>query len=411
MKMNRIMLFAALVCTVGCSEASEEENTTASDVTSLTDAPQEDVAEEPDTDAAVGESEDGSQVESDTADIPLADTEEVEDTTEVSTDTENEDAEEEVQDAEEEDGSNGEEEDTLVESDTSEESDTAGPEPTGNADEAGMYAFETNTQSVSVTPLGTIEVSSYTPQGDGPWPLLVFAPGFQLAAVNFNWVGEHLASHGIAVLIPTFGDSFLAPIDHVDLALGMRSLLDLAIDTDGPLGGNVDSFSMAVGGHSRGGKVAILAAIQDARIQSVITLDPVDSVGGPFSTPSPENPSVAPELMAGLDVPSGYVGAGQGAEGIQPCAPQEDNYSTYYAAAGSPSYQWVLPNAGHNDFATDLDFFLSTLCPSNESPENARNFSRGVLLAFLSKHLLDSDAHEGWMDGTTIPSGVEFSSK
>ena len=37
---------------------------------------------------------------------------------------------------------------------------------------------------------------------------------------------------------------------------------------------------------ARGGKVAILAAIQDARIQSVIALDPVDSVGGPFSTPS-----------------------------------------------------------------------------------------------------------------------------
>ena len=213
------------------------------------------------------------------------------------------------------------------------------------------------------------------------------------------------------VLIPTFGDSILAAIDHADLAMALRSLVDIATGVDSPLSVPVDSNLVALGGHSRGGKVAILAAIQDSRVGAVFAMDPVDTAGGPGAQPSPQNPSVTPELMGSLSIPIGIIGAGLGGTGLFPCAPPAENYAAYYAETASPAYQWLLPDAGHNDFAEGLSIFLATACQGGGEPEEVQGFSGSTLIAFLHKHLLNQDGGDPWLTGEFVPESVLTSSK
>ena len=120
--------------------------------------------------------------------------------------------------------------------------------------EAGSFPVEVEVVEWQVTPLssGPIDVHTYLPQEKDLFPCW-FAPGFQLAGQNFDWVGQFAASHGYVVLIPTFGDSILAAIDHADLAMALRSMVDIATGVDSPLSVPVDSNLVALGGHSRGG--------------------------------------------------------------------------------------------------------------------------------------------------------------
>jgi pimeloyl-ACP methyl ester carboxylesterase len=221
-----------------------------------------------------------------------------------------------------------------------------------------------------------------------------------------------LASHGFAVLIPSFDDSPFSAFDHADLAASLNALVDQALQPGQIFSQNIDPEHIGMGGHSRGGKAALLAAIQSPRPKAVCTLDPVDSLGSPFDNPAPtpENPSVTPELMGGLTVPSGYVGAGMGAEGIVPCAPKEDNYHEYYKAAATPAYEWLLEDAGHGDFAENGGL-ATQFCNSNADAQTVRNFSATTLVAFFQVYLGNAPAYQPWLDGDKLPANVALSTK
>lgn len=303
----------------------------------------------------------------------------------------------------------GEDSDTLApeEDTTSPEEDTTSPEEEALAPgAAGIYAVNDYIKSVEVAPLGTLEIHAYPHYAEPPWPLVVFAPGFTLTSENFDWLGEHLASHGFAVMIPTFGDSFISAFDHADLATAMSSMVDIALGDKSPFGGNIDPTRIAMAGHSRGGKAAILASIQDDRVIAVFTLDPVDSVGDPFAgmASTPKNPSVTPEMMGDLSIPAGFVGAGKGADGFVACAPSDNNYHAYFMEASSPAYEWLLPEAGHNDFAEDLDFLTASGCPSNADSAEVISFSKATMHSFLQVYLNGDSAYQPWLDGDKVDS-------
>lgn len=119
----------------------------------------------------------------------------------------------------------------------------------------GPYGFDEEEDEVE-----GFAVLRYVPKTTGPFPAVVLVPGFLFGADAFALYGKHLASHGIVTLIPTFGDSAFAPISHSKLADHVRAMaIDLAGDA------RVDATRVGVAGHSRGGKVAILAAIRDDR--------------------------------------------------------------------------------------------------------------------------------------------------
>lgn len=239
------------------------------------------------------------------------------------------------------------------------------------------------------------DVALFVPTMSALAPAVVLAPGFQLDGSAFAGTARHLASHGIAVLVPTFGDTLLSPISHATLADGVIAMLDtLAADP------RFDPARLGAGGHSRGGKVALLAATRDARVRASFNLDPVDSVG-PFSTPSPANPSVTPELMGALAIPLGFVGSSRGAEpafpGSPPCAPAADNYAAYAAYAPAAPFIAVPPDSGHNDFADPLPALLRLACKAGEDPAAVRTASRAWMTAFYRLHLAGDAGYAAWL--------------
>ena len=127
------------------------------------------------------------------------------------------------------------------------------------------------------------------------FPLIAFNHGFLLRGDLYRSYGEHLASHGFVVALPTYPMSFYG-LNHSALALDVRYVIDqcLALDanTKSPLRGLVDESSIGASGHSLGGKLALLEAVTDSRIRAVATLDPVDG-GGPGGSDPTLYPSVA----------------------------------------------------------------------------------------------------------------------
>lgn len=260
----------------------------------------------------------------------------------------------------------------------------------------------------------TLEIDVWVPEGDEPAPLFIFAPGFQLDRTNYRELGSRAASHGIIVLVPSFGDGAFSPIDHADLADYLSLLLDWAL-AQGAAGGNalsgrIDPDWLVVGGHSRGGKIAFLTAINDDRFDATVTFDPVDSTGNPIfpPPPTPENPSVAPELMGDYEVPGLMFGAGRGGEGTPPCAPPTENFEAYWAGVRpSPFVLLVQAGAGHLDFATDVGFVADLGCVDGDTIDDTRAFAYAAGLSFIRAVVQGDERYLPYADGTIAPAGTE----
>jgi len=276
--------------------------------------------------------------------------------------------------------------------------------------QAGPYTFKKTVHNIQVSegqglfqPDKENEVFVFAPEGAGKAPGLVFFPGFQLSADNFVYIGEHMASHGFVVLIPTIGDSLFNADSHVELAGRVSIFLDWLEENE-----SVDPNRLVAGGHSRGGKVAILASLDESRIMATFNLDPVDTGAGPLGV-NAENPSVTPEMMDKLVIPAGFVGAGKGGNGAQPCAPKEDNYHEYFVAAKQAfAVEYLLKSAGHNDFAQSVSFTLDFFCEKGDDPEEAKAIAKSTMVAFYQVFLNGDDAYRPWVDGEEAPSAAEI---
>lgn len=242
----------------------------------------------------------------------------------------------------------------------------------------------------------TVPVELLAPAAGGPWPLVVFSHGFQLAGTDYLILGRRLASHGFVVLLPTW-DNALALRSHAELAQDATALLDWALGEGSPVADRLDPARVGLAGHSRGGKQSFLAALADDRIGAVFGVDPVDSAP-PFGGDPAGYPSVAPERMPDLHVPVGVIGAGRGAEGVVPCAPEADNWDDYYDAANPPAHAWLIGGAGHMDFL-DACGLTCLACPGGDDPAFARGYTGGALVAFFQVYLNGDPAWRPHLDG------------
>jgi predicted dienelactone hydrolase len=244
-------------------------------------------------------------------------------------------------------------------------------------------------------------------------PAIVFSHGFQLGGSSYAGYAERMASHGIIVLLPTWGDTLLASRNHVDLANDVETMISWLIQQNGPGGefeGRLNLLGLGAAGHSRGGKQSILAAVNDERIQALFTLDPVDSAPpGPFNDPA-DYPSVTPEQMDGITIPFGVVGAGLGATTTIPfapaCAPAEDNYQAYFNEVGTDSYLYTVADAGHNDFLFNCTGFACQACPGGDDAEFLRDLSAGQMTAFFRLYLAGDERYEAFLSGGMLDTWV-----
>lgn len=259
----------------------------------------------------------------------------------------------------------------------------------------------------------SIDLTIHLPVGDGPYPIVVFHHGFLLGPDQYASYGAHLASHGYVVVMPAMpGSAFDSPthVELSDLVVGVLDWIEDDVD-GGTIGDRGDPGTLALAGHSLGGKISLLTASRDARPVAVFGVDPVDSAP-PFTNDPEAYPSVAPELMPDVAVPVGLLGEtvdsmGGGGFGMA-CAPAEENFQQYYMAAASPVVEVEIVGADHMDFLDDPDcgFTCSACGPGSTDEATVRMYTRRYMTAFFDLYLKGVGASRTWLAGTKMDADV-----
>jgi hypothetical protein len=284
----------------------------------------------------------------------------------------------------------------------------------GPADTLGPYAVETLAETAT-TSVQDVDLTIYLPDGDdAPYPIVFFNHGFQMSAAGYPAYGQRLASHGIVAVLPTIGDSLLSSRTHNELA-AIQSDLNTWVETaatSGPLAGQIIPELLGAGGHSRGGKQVLLNLATDDRVVAAFLVDPVDSAP-PFGGNAEDYPSVTPELMGSVTALTGYIGAGRGAEATfgPACAPSDDNYHAYFVQSASPSFELVVPTAGHNDFVEVCDFICDFACVNGDDRDQALGLAIAAMTAFYKVHLAGDATYQSWIDGSDVPSYARYTTR
>jgi predicted dienelactone hydrolase len=265
---------------------------------------------------------------------------------------------------------------------------------------------------------GSIAATVCSPSTDGvtpaagPFPLVLLSPGFQLSRTQYAWMCEHLASWGFLTVSADYpaGGGIFDPPAHRDLAEGVNANLDWALSGASGLAARIDAQHIAAAGHSLGGKVSVLAAVLDDRIDAVVGFDPVDAQ--PPGGGGTDSPSVTPEMMDDLTVPLAVIGETlDGSGGFMPCAPAADNFHQYYlhACASPHALEATVAGADHMDWVGDpasCGFACSACQDGTAMDGHTRLLTRRLTVAFLDRHLRASATLQPYLTPPALGSGV-----
>ena len=182
-------------------------------------------------------------------------------------------------------------------------------------------------------------------QSDGPFPLLVFGPGFDQPTLSYELLLEHWAHSGFVVAAITFpgtkpgasgGPTENDLINQPgDVTYAITALEQLSSQPNQMLSAMVNPEEVAVVGQSDGGNTALAAGYNttylDSRVKAVVVLS-----GAEYGIPGASwFPSGSPPLLA-------FQGTND-----------KTNYSQwtndYFASATSPKYLNCLQGADHLD--------------------------------------------------------------
>lgn len=282
------------------------------------------------------------------------------------------------------------------------------PAPTGGPDSMGPHAVTTRMDSVTRGDR-TTPVVAHVPAGGGP--LVLFLPGFQLESRRYVPLAERVASHGF-VVVRADPSASLFSVSHVDMRDDAIAVLDWAEEALA----DVVTEGTGVMGHSLGGKLSVMVAGADARVGAVLGIDPVNGGAGP-SGYTATAPDIVPEVSGALAMPVGYMGEITNASGgFMPCAPADQNYTTFYDSAGAAPWaaEWTFDGADHMDFVSDTSGcgFTCSACP-NGSADQA-TVQAGMLtlaVAFFRRHLRADAAMDGYLTGAMVPGGITTRSR
>ena len=129
---------------------------------------------------------------------------------------------------------------------------------------------------------GDGDVPGDAPRARGPYPLAVFTAGFLVDAEQYASYARRLCSWGYVVLQYNKRENVAGnALDDVVSAAMIRDLIGWA-QSDVLLGQLVDTAGddknagVYLVGHSRGGKISALEAVEDPRVRAACLLDPVD---------------------------------------------------------------------------------------------------------------------------------------
>ena len=232
-----------------------------------------------------------------------------------------------------------------------------------------------------------VEALLLIPQGEGPFPFVLFSPGFLLSGRQYRSTGELLASHGIATALLTY-DVNLFTADHRVLVQDLRLALDQLPTAAEERGIALDRERIGLVGHSLGGKLSFLAAVDEPHVRAVAGLDPVDR--GARGTDDPVRFPRAGDRMGEVIVPKLFLGAERGGETRfgMPCAPRESNYERLFEQAADMAWEITQLGAGHMDYLDNPNCGLAcAVCVPGADPTRAREAAQAYLILFFRAHL------------------------
>lgn len=277
--------------------------------------------------------------------------------------------------------------------------------PTVNRELPGPNAVEVWTGAVPGTS-GSARVFYPTTAGAERYPLVVFAHGFQLAVNNYDLLLRHIASYGYVVASVDYPNSLFS-FDHRNVPAALTAARQAF--GEGRVAGfpgamRVDASRAVAMGHSAGGKGTVMAVLSDPGFIAGLTLDPVDDNPSPGGTITDATPSVAPERMAMLRRPIGFVGTSLGrcmSFGTA-CAPEASNWFQFVISAPMdvPHPFWVLNNFGHNDALDPGCIGACSFCVSGGAAiDPQRRALRAISVAFLDRYTRNDVGAQSLLDG------------
>lgn len=111
------------------------------------------------------------------------------------------------------------------------------------------------------------------PIAEGSWPVIVFAPGWRLAAHDYRTLLEDMASRGYVVLAVAQSPTSERP-PYLETAAAIETIVSaLAVPGDDAFTQALDTSRIGAMGHSVGGAAASLAASKSDTIAAVVNLD------------------------------------------------------------------------------------------------------------------------------------------
>ncbi len=289
------------------------------------------------------------------------------------------------------------------------EDTTVGPMP--DPDQVGAYGVATATAQVSQGGRNT-PVKAYIPQGVmGKVPVVIFMPGAQLQANQYDQMLTRLASHGFVVIgaDPQFS---VFSGNHVEMAKDAKAVVDWAVGGAAPFAAVVDVQKIGVTGHSLGGKVSVMLANTDPRVKALLGIDPVNG-GSPLTGYTAALPDVVPEQVQNLAIPLGFAGETTDSSGGlmgQDCAPAAQNFQTFSAAATSATWsaEWTFTGADHMDFLDNPNCGMTcNMCVAGTADPAVVKAGMWTLeVAFFRLHFYGESEMDAYLIGAKVPAGI-----
>lgn len=241
--------------------------------------------------------------------------------------------------------------------------------------------------------------------GDGiaaPYPAVAFAHGFGMFGLSDGAAenagnGEHLASWGFVVAIPSLSDDVAQRIADMEAVL---SYFETQTNSSGAfLYQKIDIDRLAAAGHSFGGATVLALAAQDPRPKAVVALDPVYHQGGPGSNPEIWDHDVeGPKITA----PTAILGAPSSS------CNSESDYAEIYPFVGSMhKAQFFISGASHCEFSDPGNNMCYIVCGGSEDPTGLRTqLVQKYMTAWFNYYLHRDTGYYDYLYGSEADSDI-----
>jgi triacylglycerol lipase len=240
-------------------------------------------------------------------------------------------------------------------------------------EDAGSLGVTKTTVQVQVqaSPPLSLDTDVYVPQAAGPFPIVVIRHGWaRNKSFWVNW-GNHLASRGFVVLVPTSRAPYSPDPDRDSddqLAVLAWGVAQSSV-SGSPLEGKIDASRRAIGGHSAGGLCSVVGATKDSTLTAAVFFDEVDVNGtGVGAAPSIAIPSISLFAEPGT------------------CNSQANGIAIFQAIGG-PRYGIKIPGSQHCDPENPSDYLCGAACNGQVQAQYQtlyRRYATAFLEAFLN---------------------------